>query len=53
MTIQPDLFAQAVIALWLFGLIHLWNETAPRERYIDQTREEQETEWITNWIGNE
>ena len=52
MTIQPDLFAQAVLAVWLLGFIHLWDETAPRERYIDMTREEEEMLRYMEWLSD-
>ena len=50
-TIHPDLFAQAILTLWLLGFVHLWGETAPRERYIDRTAEDEETLRYMEWLS--
>lgn len=49
MTIQPDLFAQAILALWLFGLIHLWNETAPPAHHWRDMSDD-ENDRIMEWL---
>jgi hypothetical protein len=57
MTIQPDLFAQAILTLWLLGFIHLWNETAPRTDHPEPParhwRDMSEDERIEEWLRDE